>query len=133
MSDKIHIATWMRNAAVEFGNLDIDDFQDQALTDSEGDEDKANDLMLERMATIIAKHAPKPFPVGFPEPDDGGDSTIRYRNYRGEVATRRIIPTRIYWGSNEWHPEPQWLIEAHDLEKEAVRTFAVSGLLPPEE
>lgn len=81
----------------------------------------------------ILKHAPKPFPVGFPEPDDGGDSTIRYRNYRGEVATRRIIPLRIYWGSNEWHPEPQWLIEAHDLDKKAIRTFALSGFLPPEE
>lgn len=54
---------------------------------------------------------------------------IRYRNWRGEVATRRIAPTGVRWGSNEWHPEPQWLLDAIDVDKGEPRTFALAGVL----
>jgi hypothetical protein len=37
---------------------------------------------------------------------------IRYTNYRGETADRRIVPICIRYGSTQWHPEPQWLLEA---------------------
>ena len=48
-----------------------------------------------------------------------------YTNWRGEAAIRTAIPKRIYWGSTEWHPEPCWLFEAWDTEKNALRQFAL--------
>jgi predicted DNA-binding transcriptional regulator YafY len=54
-------------------------------------------------------------------------NTIMYRNWKGEVRERRILPTHIFWGSNEWHTEEQWLVEAYDLEKKELRTFALEG------
>lgn len=58
------------------------------------------------------------------------DKTIRivYTNYRGETAMRTILPDRIWFGSTEWHPEEQWLLDAFDLEKGEQRSFAVSGI-----
>jgi predicted DNA-binding transcriptional regulator YafY len=52
-----------------------------------------------------------------------------YRNYKGEEAMRRVLPDRIWFGSNDWHQEPQWLMEALDLEKGAARSFALSGIV----
>jgi predicted DNA-binding transcriptional regulator YafY len=54
---------------------------------------------------------------------------IRYTNYRGETADRRIIPIRIRFGSTKWHPEPQWLLEAFDVDRGADRAFALSDVL----
>lgn len=54
--------------------------------------------------------------------------TIRYKNYRGETSNRKIIPQKIYFGSNEYHPEPQWLLDAHDLDKDAKRSFALKDI-----
>lgn len=54
--------------------------------------------------------------------------SIDYTNYRGERSNRTILPVRVYWGSNEWHTEEQWLLEAHDLEKQALRHFALKDI-----
>lgn len=53
---------------------------------------------------------------------------IDYTNWQGERSTRTILPIRMYWGSNEWHKEDQWLLEAHDLDKRAVRNFAFKDI-----
>src|SRR5690349_10917823 len=54
---------------------------------------------------------------------------IRYTNYRGETADRRIVPICIRFGSTEWHPEEQWLLEAFDLDRNAPRAFALKDVL----
>ena len=54
--------------------------------------------------------------------------TFTYRNYRGEVSTRTVIPIHIAWGANEWHPEQQWLLYALDTEKNAPRFFAMKDI-----
>ena len=54
--------------------------------------------------------------------------TIVYTNYRGETAVRKILPKTLFFGSTEYHPEPQWLLTAQDLEKNAERTFAVKDI-----
>jgi predicted DNA-binding transcriptional regulator YafY len=54
---------------------------------------------------------------------------IRYTNYRGETAERRIVPICIRFGSTEWHPEEQWLLEAFDLDRDATRAFALKDVL----
>jgi predicted DNA-binding transcriptional regulator YafY len=58
------------------------------------------------------------------------EKTVRilYTNYRGETALRTVVPERIFFGSTEWHPEPQWLLEALDLEKGQSRSFAMKDV-----
>ena len=49
---------------------------------------------------------------------------ILYKNNRDEVKWRKILPIRLYWGSTEYHPDPQWILEAMDVDKGAERSFA---------
>ena len=53
---------------------------------------------------------------------------ILYTNYRGETTIRDIIPIKIWFGSTEWHPEENWLIDAYDLGKKANRSFAMKDI-----
>jgi predicted DNA-binding transcriptional regulator YafY len=55
-------------------------------------------------------------------------ATIDYTNWRGERRARSVRPIRIEWGSNRWHPEPQWLLVAYDEENNAERTFAMQSI-----
>lgn len=52
-----------------------------------------------------------------------------YENYAGKIGVRNAIPVRMTFGSNEWHPERQWMMEAFDLEHGAMRTFAAKGII----
>lgn len=56
--------------------------------------------------------------------------SVIYTNHRGETGKRTIQPMNLYWGSNDWHPEPQWLMDGIDLEKQAIRTFAIKDMRP---
>jgi hypothetical protein len=50
-----------------------------------------------------------------------------YTNHRGETAMRHFVPAGIWWGMTEQHPSEQWLMDCWDLDKEAVRTYALGG------
>ncbi len=52
--------------------------------------------------------------------------SMTYKNWRGEVATRRIQPLSLRFGCTEWHPEPGWLLLAIDIKKGAEREFALA-------
>lgn len=54
--------------------------------------------------------------------------SIDYTNYRGERSIRIIVPLEFFHGSNEFHPEPQWLLRAFDMEKKVERTFAMRDI-----
>ena len=54
--------------------------------------------------------------------------SIVYTNWKGKTAIRRITPLNFYHGSTEYHPKPQWLVDAWDLEKKANRTFALKDI-----
>lgn len=54
--------------------------------------------------------------------------TIDYTNYRGERGTRRVLPYEQYFGTTPFHPDPQWLMRALDVEKNAERTFAMKDI-----
>jgi predicted DNA-binding transcriptional regulator YafY len=47
-----------------------------------------------------------------------------YLNYRGVTEIRRIVPIRIWFGSNEWHPRKQWFVHGWCFERMAARDFA---------
>jgi len=55
---------------------------------------------------------------------------LPYRNWRGETSMRRLHPIGVTFAATEWHPEPQWLLEAYDLDKKAERTFALKDFNP---
>jgi predicted DNA-binding transcriptional regulator YafY len=57
--------------------------------------------------------------------------TFWYANHRGEEAVRRVLPYYLWYGSTEWHPTPQWLVRGYDLDRQAERDFAMSGLRGP--
>lgn len=54
---------------------------------------------------------------------------FQYRNYRGEVSKRRVVPLRFRFGSSEYHKTAQWLMVAHDIDKGAEREFAMNDIL----
>jgi hypothetical protein len=39
-----------------------------------------------------------------------------------------VLPTRLYYGSSSWHPRRQWLLDALDLGKGELRTFAIADI-----
>lgn len=54
---------------------------------------------------------------------------IDYTNWRGERAKRVIAPTgQMRFAATVWHPEPQWLMEAMDVEKGEHRLFAMKDI-----
>lgn len=51
---------------------------------------------------------------------------VRYKNWKGNVRVRTILPKEPpYWGSTEFHPEPQWLLPVLDLDEGVERDFAL--------
>lgn len=53
---------------------------------------------------------------------------IDYTNWEGKRGLRVIEPRYMYYGSNEWHQEEQWLLNALDVDKQAIRTFAMKDI-----
>jgi predicted DNA-binding transcriptional regulator YafY len=51
-----------------------------------------------------------------------------YTNWRGERSSRRARPLSLRFGASEWHPRPQALMRAFDLDKNEVREFAVDAM-----
>ena len=80
-------------------------------------------------ATGSDKDVASPWRVSLTEHVTTTPLVFQYLNWRGERATRRVHPKRVWYGSTEWHPEPQWFLEATDLEKEEVRDFAFKDMI----
>lgn len=54
--------------------------------------------------------------------------TFFYRNWRGHSAIRSVLPRSVYFGSNKWHPTPQWFLRAIDLNRCEERDFALADI-----
>ena len=54
--------------------------------------------------------------------------TFDYMNWRGKLEARTVAPTDVWFGSTEWHPEPQWFMNAVDIEKNVMRDFAMRDM-----
>lgn len=61
---------------------------------------------------------------------EGDVLTFWYTNHEGKKSLRRVVPIHVYFGSTEWHPEQQYLLRAFDLDKLAMRDFAVVDMVP---
>ena len=53
---------------------------------------------------------------------------VRYKNWRGEVAVRTIVPVEVFWGKTDWHPGEQWLLKVWDIERNAERVYAFADI-----
>lgn len=53
---------------------------------------------------------------------------ILYKNWRGEIAWRTIVPIKVWFGATQWHTEEQWLLKATDVDKNAERDFALNDI-----
>jgi hypothetical protein len=62
------------------------------------------------------------------EINPGDIVTFVYRNYAGKISKRTAKVLRFYWAANEYHPEPQFLMAALDLDKQEPRGFAVKDI-----
>jgi hypothetical protein len=56
------------------------------------------------------------------------DLIFDYVNWRGVKSKRRVRTEKIYWGSTEYHKEPQWIMLAFDIDKQAYREFAMKDM-----
>ena len=54
---------------------------------------------------------------------------LKYKNWEGEVAIRHVVPIELWYGSTEWHKDPQWLLKVHDLDKDSERDYAMKDIL----
>lgn len=63
-----------------------------------------------------------------PPAAEGRPVRILYKNHRNETAMRTILPQRIWFGATAWHTEPQWLLDALDLDKGEARSFALADV-----
>lgn len=55
---------------------------------------------------------------------------IDYTNHAGVRQIRQIVPvgSGIRFDISQWHPERQWLLDAYDVGKDDMRTFAVKDI-----
>ena len=53
---------------------------------------------------------------------------ILYTNWKGVTSYRNIIPESIEFKATEWHPEEQWILNALDIKKNAMRGFALKDI-----
>jgi hypothetical protein len=54
---------------------------------------------------------------------------FEYKNWKGEIGIRKVIPIQVFFSSNEFHTEPQWLLEAFDMDKLDERIFAINDII----
>lgn len=58
-------------------------------------------------------------------------NAVVYTNWKGRKGNRLIIPHRVWYGTTEYHTEPQMLLDAFDMEKKEERTFALKDMEIP--
>lgn len=88
------------------------------------DKDKFELIDMYELAIALNGHSPDiPAPIGAP-------ITFTYKNWRGEVARRTVTPAKIWYGSSQHHPEPQWFLRGFDHQRKAERDFAMRDMGP---
>lgn len=55
---------------------------------------------------------------------------IDYTNWKGERKKRTILPRPggVVFEGNKFHPKPQWILYAMDVEKKEERGFAMENI-----
>ena len=53
---------------------------------------------------------------------------FEYVNWKGERETRRVCVHRIGWEATEYHPQPQWILFGHCMDRRQDRGFAMRDM-----
>ena len=53
---------------------------------------------------------------------------ILYTNWKGETRKREILLVSIEYKTTEYHKEEQWILNAKDIEKDEMRSFAIKDI-----
>lgn len=54
---------------------------------------------------------------------------LDYTNWKGIRETRRVVPLgTMEFKSNDFHKEPTWLMRVFDLDKMAIRDYAMKDV-----
>lgn len=53
---------------------------------------------------------------------------ITHRDSDGYTQERKVLPSRVWFGSTAKHPDPQWLLDAYDIEHLVEHTLAVRDI-----
>lgn len=68
--------------------------------------------------------------LGYYDEEGGRKLRFFYKNWRGDSAYRTIKGVPVFWfGQTAYHKEPQWFIKAYDVDKDAVRDFALLDII----
>jgi hypothetical protein len=51
-----------------------------------------------------------------------------YTYWEGNVAKRKCQVMEVYFGNNEYHQDPQWILRGWDLEKDEMREYAMKDM-----
>jgi len=54
---------------------------------------------------------------------------VKYKNWKGEVGVRTIIPASVWYGHTEYHKTDQWLMDVWDIGKNDLRTYAMLDII----
>lgn len=55
---------------------------------------------------------------------------VEYTNWKGVKRQRKIEVMWFWFGSNQYHTVPQWLVHVNDLETDTGRDFAMQDIDP---
>ena len=61
--------------------------------------------------------------------DRQATARILYKNYRGEISWRNIIPLEEKIMATEWHGNDRLILLAYDTDKKDVREFCVDDII----
>jgi hypothetical protein len=53
---------------------------------------------------------------------------FRYTNYKLETENRRARVLSVWYGSSEFHQGEQWFLMARDVDRDAIRHFAMRDM-----
>lgn len=64
-------------------------------------------------------------------PETEATLTFIYRNWRGNIAARRVVEPHMKYSNSPYHDGPQWFLRGFCLDKQAMRDFALADILTP--
>lgn len=86
----------------------------------------ADDCHTSDVIAALRRHSESPYVA---RGEHGGSPLrVRYRNWRGVTGERTLIPLFTWHGATSWHSRG-WMLRAWDVEKDAVRDYALTGFL----
>lgn len=82
-------------------------------------------LKLQELASGVRKA----IDLALAEENSQPHMTFFYENYRHEFEERRVVPLLLSYHVSKWHGDkPKWFLVAVDVDKNAIREFAMDGV-----